>query len=133
MYHPTPPRQARDEAMTPLDGLDALSRQDIETMLAVTRALAAPFDLPTMLQAVTNAACRVLQAERCSVWLLDAAASELVLEVASDLQRVRLPLGVGLVGACALERRLINVPDCYADARFDADVDRPRASTPAAA
>jgi len=110
--------------MTPLDGLDALSRQDIETMLAVTRALAAPFDLPTMLQAVTNAACRVLQAERCSVWLLDAAAGELVLEVASDLQRVRLPLGVGLVGACALERRLVNVPDCYADARFDADIDR---------
>jgi phosphoserine phosphatase RsbU/P len=110
--------------MTPLDGLDALSRQDIEAMLAVTRALAAPFDLPTMLQAVTDAACRVLHAERGSVWLLDAAAGELVLEVASDLQRVRLPLGVGLVGACALERRLVNVPDCYADARFDADIDR---------
>ena len=110
--------------MTPLDGRGALSRHDIEAMLAVTRALAAPFDLPTMLQAVTNAACRVLQAERCSVWLLDAAASELVLEVASDLQRVRLPLGVGLVGACALERRLVNVPDCYADPRFDADIDR---------
>lgn len=111
-------------ALTPLDGLDALSRQDIETMLAVTRALAAPFDLPTMLQTVTDAACRVLHAERGSVWLLDAAAGELVLEVASDLARVRLPLGVGLVGACALERRLVNVPDCYADARFDAEIDR---------
>jgi len=111
-------------ALTPLDGLDALSRQDIETMLAVTRALAAPFDLPTMLQTVTDAACRVLHAERGSVWLLDAAAGELVLEVASDLARVRLPLGVGLVGACALERRLVNVSDCYADARFDAEIDR---------
>lgn len=117
------PRAGR-QAVKPLAGLDALSRQDIETMLAVTRALAAPFELPAMLHAVTDAACNVLHAERGSVWLLDAAAGELVLEVASDLQRVRLPLGVGLVGACALERRPVNVPDCYADPRFDADIDR---------
>ncbi|MBK6471326.1 MAG: SpoIIE family protein phosphatase [Betaproteobacteria bacterium] len=119
-----PRARAGRVAVKPLDGLDALSRQDIETMLAVTRALAAPFDLPAMLQAVTEAACSVLHAERGSVWLLDAVAGELVLEVASDLQRVRLPLGVGLVGACAQERQPINVPDCYADPRFDADIDR---------
>ena len=45
-----------------------LSRDDLEAILAVTRALAAPFDLPTMLAEVTAAAMRVLHAERCSVW-----------------------------------------------------------------
>jgi len=47
-----------------------------------------------------------------------------VLEVSSDLQRVRIPVGIGLVGACARDRRVLNVPDCYADPRFDQQVDR---------
>jgi len=77
-----------------------------------------------MLMAVTDAARRVLHAERGSVWLLDPATGDLVLEVSSDLGHVRLPIGVGLVGACARDRQSINVVDCYADARFDAETDR---------
>lgn len=101
-----------------------LSREDMEAILAVTRALAAPFDLMTMLATVTAAARRVLRAERSSVWLHDSATDELVLEVADDIRHVRVPVGTGLVGACARSRRSINVPDCYADPRFDAAVDR---------
>lgn len=96
----------------------------MRAILEVTRALAAPFDLSTMLGEVTAAARQVLHAERCSVWLLDTPAGELVLTVSNDLCDVRLPLGTGLVGACAQDRALINVPDCYADPRFNADVDR---------
>ena len=77
-----------------------------------------------MLAEVTAAACEVLQAERGSVWLLDAATAELVLEISSDVGQVRLPLGRGLVGACAQDRLVINVPECYADPRFDPSVDR---------
>ena len=102
----------------------ALSRDDMEAILHVTRALAAPFDLLTMLATVTAAARQVLRAERSSVWLHDAAADELVLKVADDIRDVRVPAGTGLVGACARERVAINVPDCYADARFDPAVDR---------
>ena len=110
--------------MHPAADPHALSRDDMAAILAVTRALAAPFDLGTMLAEVTAAACRVLRAERSSVWLHDAGSDEMVLEVASDIRQVRVPVGSGLVGACARERRLINVPDCYADPRFDASVDR---------
>ncbi|HWH81997.1 MAG TPA: SpoIIE family protein phosphatase [Burkholderiaceae bacterium] len=101
-----------------------LSCVDMEAILSVTRALAAPFDLLTMLATVTAAARQVLDAERSSVWLHDAATAELVLEVADDIRHVRVAIGTGLVGACARERRAINVPDCYADPRFDAAVDR---------
>ena len=101
-----------------------LSHGDLEAILAVTKALAAPFALPAMLAEVTAAARRVLHAERSSVWLHDAEADELVLEVSSDIRRVRVPVGRGLVGACARSGALINVPDCYADARFDTAVDR---------
>jgi phosphoserine phosphatase len=102
----------------------ALSREDLEAILAVTRALALPFELRGMLHAVTDAACRVLRAERASVWLHDAATDELVLSVSRDLGEVRVPLGAGLVGACARSRQPILVPDCYADPRFDPAVDR---------
>jgi phosphoserine phosphatase RsbU/P len=108
----------------PEPALARLSRAEMETILAVTRALAAPFDLPAMLNEVAAAARRVLHAERASVWLLDRSAAELVLEVASDIRHVRLPVGTGLVGVCARDRQLLNVPDCYADPRFDAGVDK---------
>lgn len=101
-----------------------LAREDLEAILAVTRALAAPFDLPAMLAEVTAAALRVLRAQRASVWLHDAATNELVVKVASDIGQLRVAVGRGLVGTCAQERSLINVPDCYADPRFDAAVDR---------
>jgi phosphoserine phosphatase len=100
-----------------------LAADDLEQVLEVTRSLAAPFELQPMLAAVAAAACRVLRAERCSVWLHDPASDELVLEVATDIRNLRLPMGTGLVGTCARDRRAINVPDCYADPRFDPKVD----------
>jgi phosphoserine phosphatase len=101
-----------------------LSAHDMEAILGVTSALAAPFDLMTMLGEVVAAAKQVLGAERGSVWLYDAVADELVLEVATGIAPVRVASGAGLVGACARERQIINVPDCYADPRFDSSVDK---------
>ena len=101
-----------------------LSAQDLEAILAVTSKLAAPFDLRTMLTEVMSAAKQVLGAEGGSVWLYDAVADELLLEVATGIEPIRVPAGTGLVGACARNRRLINVPDCYADERFNPEVDK---------
>jgi len=100
-----------------------LTRQDMEAILDVTRHLAAPFELSALLTEVTAAARRVLRSERASVWLHDAASDELVLEVASDIRHVRIPVGRGLVGAAAQGGKLVNTPDCYADPRFDRSVD----------
>jgi phosphoserine phosphatase len=101
-----------------------LAAEDLRAILGVTSALAAPFDLRTMLDEVVTAAKQVLKADRGSVWLHDPATDELVLEVASKMRQVRVPAGVGLVGACARTREIINVPDCYNDPRFDPSVDR---------
>jgi phosphoserine phosphatase len=102
----------------------ALSARDMEAILAVTSKLAAPFDLLSMLAEVVSAAKQVLHADGGSVWLYDPATDELMLEVATGLEPLRVPAGTGIVGACARDRRLINVPDCYADPRFNPDVDK---------
>jgi sigma-B regulation protein RsbU (phosphoserine phosphatase) len=104
--------------------LHRLSIDDVELILAVTSKLAAPFDLMTMLAEVVDAAKNVLRAERGSVWLYDAATDEMVLRIATGIAPVRVPAGAGLLGACAREGRILNVPDCYADERFNPEVDR---------
>ncbi len=98
--------------------------RDLEPILAVAAKLAAPFDLRTMLREVVGAAKLVLESERATVWLYDAKADELLLEVATDVDPIRVPAGMGLVGSCAKNRRLINVRDCYADPRFDPTMDK---------
>ncbi|MEP7069034.1 MAG: GAF domain-containing SpoIIE family protein phosphatase [Usitatibacter sp.] len=98
--------------------------RDLEPILAVAAKLAAPFDLKTMLREVVNAAKQVLESERATVWLYDPKADELLLEVATDVEAIRIPAGMGLVGSCARNRQLINVRDCYADARFDPSMDK---------
>jgi phosphoserine phosphatase RsbU/P len=100
-----------------------LSIRDMEAILATTRALASPFDLHTMLEAVTDAARNVLRAERASVWLHEPATNDLYIEIASDLRQTRVPIGTGIVGICARDHKPINVPDCYADPRFNPAID----------
>ncbi len=102
----------------------SLSAHDVEPILAVASKLAAPFDLQSMLTEVVDAAKQVLHAERGTVWLYDAGADELVLEVATGIAPVRVPAGTGIAGSCARRREIINVPDCYADARFNPEVDK---------
>src|SRR5881394_1374250 len=100
-----------------------LSARDLEPILEVAAKLAAPFDLTRMLTEVTDAAKNVLEAERCTVWLYDRESDELVLRLASDLAHLRIPADKGIAGSCARSRRIINVPDCYADSRFDRSID----------
>ena len=97
---------------------------DLRKILEVTRKLAAPFDLDTMLTEVVNASREILDAERGTVFLYDEAADELVVRVGTNLQQIRIPADKGIVGESAQTRQLINVPDCYADERFNRAIDK---------
>ncbi|MBC8366929.1 SpoIIE family protein phosphatase [bacterium] len=81
-------------------------------------------ELKQMLTEVANAACEVMQAERCTVWLYDDEAKEYVTEVVIGMESIRIPSDRGLVGSCGDSREVINVPDCYADSRFDPSTDK---------
>lgn len=98
--------------------------QALRQILEVTRKLAAPFDLDTMLAEVVDASRQVLNADRGTVFLYDKKANELVVRVGTDLGQIRIPANKGIVGESAQTRTLINVPDCYADDRFNRAIDR---------
>jgi phosphoserine phosphatase RsbU/P len=96
----------------------------LQQILDVTRKLAAPYDLDTMLAEVVDAARGVLRAERGTVFLYDDETDELVVRVGTGLDSIRMPANKGIVGESAQTRELINVPDCYADDRFNRDIDK---------
>jgi phosphoserine phosphatase len=110
--------------MTESGSRDTSDTQALRQILEVTRKLAAPFDLDTMLTEVVNASREVLHADRGTVFLYDPASDELVVRVGTDLDSIRIPADKGIVGESAQTRQVINVPDCYADPRFNRDIDR---------
>lgn len=110
--------------MTEGAGKPVLDSQAMERILEVTQQLALPLDLHTILQRVIEAGLSVLEADRGTVFLYDAETDELHSTVATGTDGLRIPAGRGIVGEAARSRRIINVPDCYAEPRFNPDVDR---------
>jgi phosphoserine phosphatase len=103
---------------------DGLSRDAMSRILQVTRDLARPLDLGTLLYAVVDAAKDLLQAEGGTVWQYHAAEHVLEMRVARGLDAIRITADRGIVGECVRTLAPINVPDCYADPRFNRDVDK---------
>ena len=57
-----------------------------------------------------------IQADRCSLFLLDNKAKEMYIQ-AGDIT-LRLPIGAGIAGTVAKSGATINIADAYADPRF---------------
>jgi phosphoserine phosphatase len=96
----------------------------LEKVLEITRELARPLDLTTLLAKVVDAALEILDAERGTVFLYDAAADVLVSRVATGSSELRIPANRGFAGESVKTRQIVSVPDAYADPRFNPDVDK---------
>lgn len=68
----------------------------------------------------------ILNADRCTVFLVDAANGNLwsILAQGLDQQEIMMPRGKGIAGLVAETGRAININDAYADPRFTVDIDR---------
>ena len=72
-----------------------------------------------MLTEVVDASREVLKAERGTVFLYDETNDEPIVRVGTNHDQMRIPADKGIVDESAQTRKLINVPDCYADPRFN--------------
>lgn len=102
----------------------SLDRCGLFRVLDVTRRLSVPTEVDELLEMVLDAALAVLGAERGTVFLFDKQANELYAKVATGSKEIRFPANHGIAGETAQSRQLINVPDCYADPRFNQEIDR---------
>ncbi len=98
----------------------------LNSLLEVSRALAVELDLDSLLRVILAKATAVLEAERSTIFLHDTTKGTLGSHLSGEIKRgaLTLPLGVGIAGQVALSRQLLNIPDAYADPRFNPQFDR---------
>jgi GAF domain-containing protein len=81
-------------------------------------------DREAYLRGLIDLCAQATDAERCTVYFVDHVRKELWSRIASRTAiEIRLPLGSGISGQVALTGETVNVPDAYADPRFDRNVD----------
>ena len=66
----------------------------------------------------------ILQADRCTLWIVDGSTKELWSKIAQGMDPIRVPSDKGIVGACFRSKTYISVPDAYDDNRFNPSVDK---------
>ena len=98
--------------------------RDLQEVLEITRALAATEDLQALLPLVVDRSMELLDAERASVFLYEPESVELVSSVAAGASELRIPADRGIAGETVRSKQTVNVPDAYADDRFNPEVDR---------
>jgi phosphoserine phosphatase len=100
---------------------DRLQVADLQRLLEVSRRLGATVDLDVLLAS--------LDCERATVFLYDASSNELHSRLAtgiagSPLSEIRFPASRGIAGEVARTGCMVNLPDAYADSRFNPEFDR---------
>lgn len=110
------------------EGSDSANNAEkpIVALLNVARTLAAETSLEHLLKTVAEEIKKVLDADRCTVFLLDKERNELVSKVALGMgtQELRFPADKGLAGYVAQMGEIINIEDAYKDERFNQDIDK---------
>ena len=98
----------------------------LRSLLEVSKAMAAEIDLDALLEVILRRANEVMEAERSSLFIYEEATQMLSNQFSGALQpgSVRVALGVGIAGHVAKTRELLNVPDAYADPRFNPSFDK---------
>ncbi|MEO1388011.1 MAG: adenylate/guanylate cyclase domain-containing protein [Cyanobacteria bacterium J06634_6] len=108
--------------------LAARNQKGVAALLKAISSMEQSLNLAVTLQSVMAAARELMQADRSTLWLLDETRTELWSQVASadgqTLIDLRLPADKGIVGFVAETAETLNIPDAYADDRFDASSDQ---------
>ncbi|MGQ0508960.1 MAG: HD domain-containing phosphohydrolase [Myxococcaceae bacterium] len=98
--------------------------EKLTSILDVAKAMQAERTLESLLQLILREATKVVDADRCSLFLLDRERNELWSRVAQGTTtKLRFPVSMGIAGRVAQSRAVINISDAYADERFNREVD----------
>lgn len=105
------------------DPADVVKR--LYLLLEISRDIGREISLKELLTTLTEKTAAALSSERGAVFLYDEGTDELWSIVAmGELGEIRFPADRGIAGWVFRNRRSLVVPDAYADARFNPDVDK---------
>ncbi len=97
----------------------------LESLLDLGQLIGLDLELNEMLMKISQKACEVMGADRCSIFLHDPNTDELWSTVALGIagKVIRISSSAGLTGHCFLTGETINLEDAYGDNRFNKEVD----------
>jgi phosphoserine phosphatase RsbU/P len=101
-------------------------QRKLRILLSISRSLGKEIKLEPLLTLIVAEVTSAMDAERTSLLLYDSQSQELFSKVAEGMsaREIRVPLGSGIAGATAQTRTIINIPDAYADSRFNPSYDK---------
>jgi serine phosphatase RsbU (regulator of sigma subunit) len=94
-----------------------------QAILQYGSRIAGERDADTLLALNADMARDLLDAERCSIWLIDNSAEQLWTKVAHGVGQLRIPLSHGLVGVSVREGVPVMVNNAPSDERFSTVID----------
>ena len=102
------------------------ARREEEELLAITEAISTELRIDPLLTRIVHAATDLLNAERSTLFLYDAATDELCSKIAEGTveMQIRIPARAGLAGAAFTSGEVVNVADAYSHPLFNSDIDR---------
>lgn len=66
----------------------------------------------------------LVDADRCTVWLINKTDQNLWTKVAHGVDKIMIPLGKGIAGSVAESGEKVVINDAYSDERFDKEIDK---------
>ena len=98
--------------------------RDLRELLEVAKALSIEKDFDALIDLIVDAANRVMEAERSSLYIYDAETDELWTKIAHGAERFRIKVGQGIAGTVAQCREVINMTDADSDPRHFKGIDK---------
>jgi len=92
-------------------------------LLEVSKSFAAELDQHTLIMTIIEKTREILDADRCALFIMDHINDELWSQL-HDGTIIKAKSTEGIVGWCAQNEQVLNIPDAYADARFNPEIDR---------
>ena len=101
-------------------------RKTSELLLDVMKSFSSELEVDALLRKIMERTSAVLGADRSTLFLVDRRTNEIWSKVAqgAGMVEIRVPIGRGIAGIVAARGETINIPDAYADPRFNPEVDR---------
>ena len=108
-----------------MERLEQARREELE-LLQITEAISTELHIDTLLARIVAAATQLLDAERSTLFVYDPAKDELWSKVAegTEQKQIRIPAAAGVAGAAFTSGDVLDIPDAYADPRFNREIDR---------
>uniref|UniRef100_A0A6A7G7R3 Dual 3',5'-cyclic-AMP and-GMP phosphodiesterase n=1 Tax=Hirondellea gigas TaxID=1518452 RepID=A0A6A7G7R3_9CRUS len=98
--------------------------ETLDRFLEAIRLIASELEPHKAALKIIEETCKLLKADRATMFFVDDAEKVLVLLVAKGADSIRVPMGSGIAGHVAQSGQTINIPDAYKEKRFNPSFDK---------